>query len=588
MPDSDELMQQPVQQQPVQQQPIHEDAAMQAAQQEWEQRAQEMAPLLQSQRSILGVNVKDSAEMQQVKQSLHALNRALDIPLGAFASGDAEMVLDCYRAAIAACRHYITVKGQPRTEQGRMRLHMVQQMLPKLRLEQTLFRDEINNMRNHALHYDPQRGWRQLLHYAHAAQFDAQNDQLQEVDVHGMAALEVTRGGQSVQFLPDVPYQQMTEQQRTAAYLEAHANDAALQAAYTALKQNIGAASFLLQMPALLNSMEIRDTYASLTNEQLTRVLEEVRNTPRLRNLLNNLDNSLTLFQQPQFAALCRMSLALNEQFTTRNYVTTAKIAEVSSLAMRTAAFSRMDTLLGPLGLVPEARISLLKTEDGKTQMGAVQRTAAGESLGALMRRQELHPDEFPPLVYSDAVIDKLLGIQLLNLICGKTNHNFDDCIVQTEVQDGHTVVTDIISTHNEISFGNLRFADIKDDLPQNLWIMNDSLFNAIHAQSPETLTAMFHDLLSEEELDALIDRFMGVREYLIQREQGLDVDGSELDRALQFYSTVDANRDWHVLLVVDPVDATHQTRPTLIDPKYLDPEIHRTAQLYRERGWEV
>lgn len=135
MPESDELMQQPVQQQPVQQQPVHENAAMQAAQQEWEQRTQELAPLLQSQRSILGVNVKDSAEMQQVKQSLHALNRALDIPLGAFASGDAEKVLDCYHTAIAACRHYITVKGQPRTEQGRVRLHMVQQILPKLRLE---------------------------------------------------------------------------------------------------------------------------------------------------------------------------------------------------------------------------------------------------------------------------------------------------------------------------------------------------------------------------------------------------------------------------------------------------------------------
>lgn len=99
-------------------------------------------------------------------------------------------------------------------------------------------------MRNYSLRYDPQRGWRQLLHYAHAAQFDAQNDQLQTVDVHGMAALEVTRGGQSVQFLPDEPYQQMTEQQRTAAYLKAHEDDAALQAAYTRSSRTSARAAF--------------------------------------------------------------------------------------------------------------------------------------------------------------------------------------------------------------------------------------------------------------------------------------------------------------------------------------------------------
>lgn len=583
MAGSDELLQQqPVQQQRDQFQP-EEAITREAFQQEWDARTEAMDPLLNSQRSILGINVKDSAEMAQVKQSLRALNQALDIPLRSAASGDAEKVLDCYDTAIAACKHYITVKDQPRTEQGRARLHMVQQMLPKLKLEQTLFRDETNNMRSHSLRYDPQRGWRQLLHYAHAVQFDAQNDHIQTVDAHGMAALEVTRGGQSVQFLPDVPYQQLTEPQRIAAYLKAHENDADLTAAYNTLKQNIGASTFLLHLPGLLNSMEIRDTYASLTNEQLTDVLEQIRRTPQLLNLLNKLNVSQTLFQQPQFTALCRMSLSLNEQFTTQNYFETANISEGSSLPMRAAAFSRMDTLLGPLGVVPEARISMLKTEDGKTQMGTVQRTAAGESLGALMRRQQLHPDDFPPLIYSDFVINQLLNIQLLNLICGKTNHNFDDCIVHAEVQEGHTVVTDLVSTHNEISFGKLRFEDIQSDLPQNLWIMDDAVYHAIQSHSPETLTAMFRDLLSAEELDALIDRFMGIKEYLNKRKQGLDMDGNQLDRALQFFSDADSSRDWHVLFVADQVDKTHQKRTTLIDPKYIDPKYHQVLQYYRD-----
>lgn len=580
MAGSDELLQQQhVQQQRDQFQP-EEAITREAFQQEWDARTEAMDPLLNSQRSILGINVKDSPEMAQVKQSLRALNQSL-VP----GSQDLEpVVMQRYAAAIEACNHYITVKGQPRTEQGRARLHMVQQLLPKLKLEQTVFIDAVSSM-NRTAWKDYQRdlGWQHMLYHAHVAQFDVKNDQLQPVDVHGMAALEVTRGGQSVQFLPDVPYQQLTEPQRIAAYLKAHENDADLTAAYNTLKQNIGASTFLLHLPGLLNSMEIRDTYASLTNEQLTDVLEQIRRTPQLLNLLNKLNVSQTLFQQPQFTALCRMSLSLNEQFTTQNYFETANISEGSSLPMRAAAFSRMDTLLGPLGVVPEARISMLKTEDGKTQMGTVQRTAAGESLGALMRRQQLHPDDFPPLIYSDFVINQLLNIQLLNLICGKTNHNFDDCIVHAEVQEGHTVVTDLVSTHNEISFGKLRFEDIQSDLPQNLWIMDDAVYHAIQSHSPETLTAMFRDLLSAEELDALIDRFMGIKEYLNKRKQGLDMDGNQLDRALQFFSDADSSRDWHVLFVADQVDKTHQKRTTLIDPKYIDPKYHQVLQYYRD-----
>lgn len=580
MAGSDELLQQQhVQQQRDQFQP-EEAITREAFQQEWDARTEAMDPLLNSQRSILGINVKDSPEMAQVKQSLRALNQSL-VP----GSQDLEpVVMQRYAAAIEACNHYITVKGQPRTEQGRARLHMVQQLLPKLKLEQTVFIDAVSSM-NRTAWKDYQRdlGWQHMLYHAHVAQFDVKNDQLQPVDVHGMAALEVTRGGQSVQFLPDVPYQQLTEPQRIAAYLKAHENDADLTAAYNTLKQNIGASTFLLHLPGLLNSMEIRDTYASLTNEQLTDVLEQIRRTPQLLNLLNKLNVSQTLFQQPQFTALCRMSLSLNEQFTTQNYFETANISEGSSLPMRAAAFSRMDTLLGPLGVVPEARISMLKTEDGKTQMGTVQRTAAGESLGALMRRQQLHPDDFPPLIYSDFVINQLLNIQLLNLICGKTNHNFDDCIVHAEVQEGHTVVTDLVSTHNEISFGKLRFEDIQSDLPQNLWIMDDAVYHAIQSHSPETLTAMFRDLLSAEELDALIDRFMGIKEYLNKRKQGLDMDGNQLDRALQFFSDADSSRDWHVLFVADQVDKTHQKRTTLIDPKYIYPKYHQVLQYYRD-----
>ena len=567
-------------QQPVQQQRNQFRTEDEAFQQAWDARTDNMDLLLDSQRSILGINVKDSPEMAQVKQSLRALNQSL-VP----GSQDLEpVVMQRYAAAIEACNHYITVKGQPRTEQGRARLHMVQQLLPKLKLEQTVFIDAVSSM-NRTAWKDYQRdlGWQHMLYHAHVAQFDVKNDQLQSVDVHGMAALEVTRGGQSVQFLPDVPYQQLTEPQRIAAYLKAHENDADLTAAYNTLKQNIGASTFLLHLPGLLNSMEIRDTYASLTNEQLTDVLEQIRRTPQLLNLLNKLNVSQTLFQQPQFTALCRMSLSLNEQFTTQNYFETANISEGSSLPMRAAAFSRMDTLLGPLGVVPEARISMLKTEDGKTQMGTVQRTAAGESLGALMRRQQLHPDDFPPLIYSDFVINQLLNIQLLNLICGKTNHNFDDCIVRAEVQEGHTVVTDLVSTHNEISFGKLRFEDIQSDLPQNLWIMDDAVYHAIQSHSPETLTAMFRDLLSAEELDALIDRFMGIKEYLNKRKQGLDMDGNQLDRALQFFSDADSSRDWHVLFVADQVDKTHQKRTTLIDPKYIDPKYHQVLQYYRD-----
>ena len=182
-------------QQPVQQQRNQFRTEDEAFQQAWDARTDNMDLLLDSQRSILGINVKDSPEMAQVKQSLRALNQSL-VP----GSQDLEpVVMQRYAAAIEACNHYITVKGQPRTEQGRARLHMVQQLLPKLKLEQTVFIDAVSSM-NRTAWKDYQRdlGWQHMLYHAHVAQFDVKNDQLQPVDVHGMAALEVTRVGQSV------------------------------------------------------------------------------------------------------------------------------------------------------------------------------------------------------------------------------------------------------------------------------------------------------------------------------------------------------------------------------------------------------
>lgn len=570
MPDNDELIQQPVQQQPIQQQPVMEqdEAMQQASQQEWAQRTQAMDPLLQSQRDILGFNVKDSEEMQQVKHSLQELNRVLLIPLR---TTKWDAIYQQYENAIAACKQYVTRKGAPHTGQGKARLRMVQQMLAKLQCEQALFRSEVDHLSRSDEQLDDNSGWFQLLHRAHAVEFDAQADQVHQVYDPALTRFEVQRGAASVTFMPIERYNKsaviVSDTARIKNYLNAQKDNDTLQAAYRTLSQNRGHSPFLLQIPALLRSLQIESNYSTLTNEQLEALLGQIRANPTVRNQLDQLENSLSLFRQPQFTEMCRMGIALNGQYITGNALNAADVVDGASLAMHAAAFSRMGALLHTQNLIAEARVGVLKTEDGQSQTGVVQRNPEGVSLAAL-QEQAGQPDAMP-LVYSDQAILQLVNLQLLNLICGKTNYTPGDCIAKTKTEDGHIVITELTATHNEISFGNLRFADIEHDLPLSLQIIDDDMYHALTLYTPEVLTTMFQDLLSPQELDALIDRFEGVKQFLNQRLAGLDNKGRPLPERMHLFSQRPRNINWRELFA-NQQQWNEGGQGTLVNPKYL------------------
>lgn len=571
MPDTDELIQQPVQQQPIQQQPVMEqdEAMQQASQQEWAQRTQAMDPLLQSQRDILGFNVKDSEEMQQVKQSLHTLNQSLAIPMRN--SPDWADIYRQYGAAIAACQQYITRKGTPHTGQGKARLHMVQQVLGKLQCEQALFRSEVDHLPRSEEQLDDNLGWFQLLHHAHAVEFDAQADQVRQVDDPALTKFEVQRGAASVTFMPIDRYDKaaviVSDADRIKNYLNAHKDNEALKTAVNILKQNRGYNTFLLKIPTLLQSLNIENTYATLDEAQMEALREQILNHPLVRNPLDRLDESLALFQQPQFTEICRMGIAINGQFVTANALEIADVVDGASLAMHAAAFSRMGTLLHTQNLIAEARVGVLKTEDGKGQIGVVQRNPEGVSLAAL-QEQAGQPDAMP-LVYSDQAILQLVNLQLLNLICGKINHNPKDCIAKTKTENGRVIITELTATHNEISFGNLRFADIQSDLPLSLQIMDDNMYRAIAMYTPELLTTMFQDLLNPQELEALIDRFEGVKKFLSQRLLGLDHKGNPSPDRMYLFSQRPQNLNWRELFA-NQQQWNEGGHGTLVNPRYL------------------
>ena len=197
------------------------------------------------------------------------------------------------------------------------------------------------------------------------------------------------------------------------------------------------------------------------------------------------------------------------------NLTENAKISVGSNIAMRNVATSRMASLLGAGELVVKSTSAIVQQKGKQLRKGIVMERARGQSAG------ELDQKSTKPTYTPDAV-RQLVNLHLLDLICGQTDRHMNNYFVTTN-QKGE--IDSIQGIDNDVAFGELSGEKIKKKNghllgteSMNLPVVDAEMYETICSLTSEVIQVNFADLLSQKEINAMIDRVRTVREYLTKR----------------------------------------------------------------------
>lgn len=196
-----------------------------------------------------------------------------------------------------------------------------------------------------------------------------------------------------------------------------------------------------------------------------------------------------------------------------------AKIEWGSNISKRNVATTRMAKLLGLGHAIAKSEKVSYKDEKGKDQLGIIM-----ESAGDLC----LHDVDKAENEMSRQVLLDLNSIQLFDVICGQIDRHKGNLIVDTEKyeKDGKTnyKIKGIKGIDNDMSFGNIKY-DMVKKVGRNRMIrfedkgglchmkkLDKKLVDSLMAMTDEMVEYAMADLLSKDEMAALIDRIHGVK----------------------------------------------------------------------------
>jgi hypothetical protein len=197
------------------------------------------------------------------------------------------------------------------------------------------------------------------------------------------------------------------------------------------------------------------------------------------------------------------------------NLTETAKISVGSNIAMRNVATSRMASLLGAGELVVKSTSAIVQQKGKQLRKGIVMERARGQSAGELDKKSTKPP-------YTPDAVRQLVNLHLLDLICGQTDRHMNNYFVTTN-QKGE--IDSIQGIDNDVAFGELSGEKIKKKNghllgteSMNLPVVDAEMYETICSLTSEVIQVNFADLLSQKEINAMIDRVRTVREYLTKR----------------------------------------------------------------------
>ena len=197
------------------------------------------------------------------------------------------------------------------------------------------------------------------------------------------------------------------------------------------------------------------------------------------------------------------------------NMVANAKISVGSNIAMRNVATSRMASMLGMGELVAKSTNAIVQQEGKQIRKGIVMEKARGQAMASLDSQKV-------KTTYTPDAVRQLVNLHLLDLICGQTDRHMNNYFVTTN-QQGQ--IDGIQGIDNDVAFGELSGQNIMqtngclDGLKlMRLPVIDEDVYDTICDMTEEVIQVNFADLLSEKELNAMLDRIGTLQKYLTNR----------------------------------------------------------------------
>lgn len=196
------------------------------------------------------------------------------------------------------------------------------------------------------------------------------------------------------------------------------------------------------------------------------------------------------------------------------------KMDENSSITNRNIATYRLAELLGVPELIPNSRKVKYKDDNGNDCEGILMAEAKGMEL--FESYEKVNKETYK---YSDQIYFQMNALQILDVIAGQTDRNNTNIYV--ELVGGQ--FKNLKGIDNDMSFGKLSYKDIQKREHQNyllrtledknglctVKLIDKRLYDSLMALTDEMVTYVFADLLTKDELAALLDRIKGVKALL-------------------------------------------------------------------------
>jgi len=483
-----------------------------------------------------GIEHKDSASMTEVKTAMADLNTFMErtIPQSEDEFQDELNSLnEIYSNLISKCRTYVDSHPKPYTASGKARLRMVRATMNLARRETDLLEGKAKEL------YDTKVTdlvWGNLLGAIRGAEFDL--DHVDNVEQDGAGTSEVTiitTNSKKVFFKEDEELRPPSEEIQRR-YIDGCTDETDRQI-YTEL-QRLMVDDIRDGRAIAMNNRECRDMILSEDCETSMEGFDELIQCLEDLDIPHRLD-----FHNPRVQQITKELLPRYTKWLTRFFLCSmGQIDKGSVLSMRNVATSRLAYLLDMPDIVAASNVATVKRKGSEDVCrGIAMAEAKGEKLEKVLKNAR---DNQQVVTYSPEAIRQLTRLQMFDVLCCQIDRNVSNRFVTYEVVGKNVLITGVQGIDNDIAFGKMSYQELNEK-PDGVNMLpvfevdNMCTIPALDAKMVTNLSALedelvihaMSDLLSEKEIEALLDRIKGVKKTIecsMEKNPGLVVNPDE------------------------------------------------------------
>ena len=179
----------------------------------------------------------------------------------------------------------------------------------------------------------------------------------------------------------------------------------------------------------------------------------------------------------------------------------------------RDVATSRLNDLLGA-NIIAKAELAFRKLESGALQQGSLMEAAQGKTLSKTNFDINKDAVEGQQVGFENPGFQRALSrLQLIDALCGQVDRNMSNFYLQFDTSGNVIGLTGI---DNDMSFGKMRTGlGASFNFPGISKFVDEALANRIIDLDPQLVKAAVTGLLSDAEIDALLQRLQKLKTHL-------------------------------------------------------------------------